>query len=97
MRVRAPTRASILLVLKVIVGSAAAIVVLLNGVTFGGCPPGTLCLLLFEFYSMQLDLWSGLTTLFALGLLLSALKDLLIRVKRIDVLERNVESIADID
>jgi hypothetical protein len=46
---------------------------------------------------MRLDLGSGLTALFALGLLLSALKDLLVGLKRFELLERNVESIADID
>lgn len=72
-------------------------VVLLNGVMVGGCPPGTFCLAVFEFYSMRLDLWSGLMTLFALWLLLSAFKDMLHGLKRFDLLERNVESIADFD
>jgi hypothetical protein len=97
MRIRTPNKAFILFALKLILGAAAAAVVLLNGVTFGGCPPGAFCLVSIEFYSMRLDLWSGFTTLFALGLLLSALKDLLVDLKRFELLERNVESIADID
>lgn len=97
MRVRVPNKAFILLALKLIVGSAAAAVVLLNGVTFVSCPPGTFCLVSLEFYSMRLNLWTGFTTLFALGLLLSGLKDLLVSLKRFELLERNVESIADID
>jgi hypothetical protein len=97
MRVRVPNKALILLALKLIVGSAAAAMVLLNGTTFGGCPPGAFCLIDIEFYSMRFDHWSGFTALFALGLLLSALKDLLVGLKRFELLERNVESIADID
>ncbi len=94
---RALKTASILLALKLIAGCAAAIAVLLNGVKFNSCPPGTYCAGVFDFYSMRLDLWSGFTTLVALGLLLSALKDLMVGFGRIEILERDVESIAEID
>lgn len=97
MRVRPPNKTYLLFTLKLIVGSATATVVLLNGVTLGGCPPGAFCLVSIEFYSMRFDLRSGLAMLFSLGVLLSALKDLLIGFQRFEVLQRNVESIADID
>ncbi len=97
MLIRPAFKAFIIVALKLMLGTAAAAAVLLNGTTFGGCLPGTYCLVDLEFYSMQLDLWSGLMTLVALLLLLSAFKGLLLGLKRFELLERNVESIADID
>ncbi len=70
--------------------------VMANGIKFGGCSPNTLCMVTMEFYSMRLDLWSGLVALVGAGLSLSALRDLLAGLGHIEVLDRNAESIADI-
>ena len=88
--------------LKVVAGTATGLAVLLNGVKLGGCPPGTFCLASYEFYSMQLNLWSGFAVLLSLALLLSALvdlflMDLLVGLGPIELIGRNIESIADID
>ena len=83
--------------LKAILGLAAVIGVLVNGVMLGGCPPDAHCLVSLRFYSMRLDLWSISAALFGLGLLLSVLKDVLSNLRRIEVLERSAESIADIE
>lgn len=84
-------------VLKVIVGSVIVFNMLLSGVTMGGCPPNVNCLWSLEFYSMRLDTWSVVAAILSIGLLLSAFKDLLKGLTPIELLERNVESIADID
>ena len=83
--------------LKVLAGSVLAFAVLLHGVHLGGCPPGTFCFSSVEFYSMQLSPRSGLAVLLSLCLLLSALKDLLADLGHIKLVERNIESIADVD
>jgi hypothetical protein len=69
--------------------------VVVDGVRYGGCPPGTFCFSRFEFYAMRFDLWSIGISLLALWLLLSALKGLLSEVGSIELLERNVESVAN--
>jgi hypothetical protein len=97
MRIKALKKAKNLCALKVILGSAMVFAVLLNGVTIGGCSPNVFCLFTLEFYSMRLDLWSGLAAVFGAGLLLSAFKDLLENLRPLELLGRNIESIADLD
>ncbi len=69
--------------------------VVVNGVRYGGCPPGTFCLSRFEFYAMRLDFWTIGISLLALWLLLSALKTLLSEACSVELPERNVESVAN--
>ena len=94
MLIRPTFKAFIIVALKLILGAAAAAAVLLNGATFGGCPPGTYCLVDLEFYSMQLDLWSGLMTLVALLLLLSAFKKKGAECRRKDPAPLSIEHIS---
>lgn len=78
-------------------GSAVAFAVMLKGVVIGSCPPNFMCLSSYEFYSMRLDMWSGLAALIGLSLLLAAFKELLISLRPVELLDRNIESIADLN
>jgi len=92
MRVRFPYKASVLCALKIIGGSVAAFSVAVNGVSYGGCPPGTFCWSRFEMYVMRIDLWSIGVSLLALWLLLSALKGLLSELSAFELPRQGVES-----
>jgi hypothetical protein len=46
---------------------------------------------------MRLNLWSGFAVLLSLGLLLSAFKDLFVGLEPFELIERNIECIADVD
>lgn len=46
---------------------------------------------------MRLDMWSGLAALIGLSLLLAAFKELLISLRPVELLDRNIESIADLN
>ena len=97
MRIRVFGNISLLCALKVIVGSAIVLAVMLNGVKLVSCPPNVFCLVNYEFYSMRLNLWSGFAVLLSLGLLLSAFKDLFVGLEPFELIERNIECIADVD
>ena len=94
MRIRFPSKESIFCAFKIIGGSAAVFAIVLDGINFSSCPPGTFCAPIFEFHAMRIDLWSVGTMLLALGLLLSALKDILLGLGSLELLERDIESIA---
>ncbi|MEO1245616.1 MAG: hypothetical protein AAFX56_08010 [Pseudomonadota bacterium] len=99
MLLRRPDLSAAFRTLKVIMGSALVFMVFLTGVTIGGCGDGIFCPVgtIYKVYAMRLDLWSGVAAVTGLALLISALKDLLISLDLSDLLERDIESTADLE
>ena len=94
MRIRFPTKQSILCALKIIGGSAAVLAVVLNGIYYGGCPPNIFCGSGFRIYAMRFEYWSIGAVVIGSGLLLSALKDILSSLNSLELQERDIEAIA---
>jgi len=91
MRIRFPSKASIVCTFKVIGGSTATLAAVLSGQHL--CPPNIFCMDL-GFY-MRIHLWSLSITMLAAGLLLSAFRDLVFDLGTIELLERDIEAVAD--
>ena len=89
---RYPSKASLLCACKVVCGSAAVLVSFLSGYQL--CPPNILCVI-NPGVAMRVELFTLSVSLLAAGLLLSALRDLLLVLGTLELLDRDIEAVAD--
>lgn len=89
-RFRLPSKRAIFCALKILLGAAAALIAILSGK--GTCPPNIYCIDLG--YFMPINPFTVSMIVIAMASLISALKDILANLEKIDIGQRNIESIA---
>ena len=90
-RIQLPSKKVVIRGLKILLGSTAALIAVLTGK--GGCPPNMFCT--FDLgYLMPINLFSLSMVLIAIVSLVSAFRDIFQNLERIDIGQRDVESIA---
>ena len=92
MRIQLPSKRAIFCALKIMLGAATALVAVLSGK--GTCPPNTLCMDLGFF--MPINAFTVSMILISMASLMSAFKDVFENLAKIEIGQRNVESIAHI-
>jgi hypothetical protein len=90
-RIQLPNKKVLVGGLKVLLGSTAALIAILSG--HGGCPPNMFCTFTLGYF-MPISLFSLSMVLIAMVSLLSAFKDIFQNMERINIGQRDVESIA---
>lgn len=93
MRFRFPGKRAIFCALKILIGAATALVAILSGK--GTCPPNVLCMDLG--YFMPITPFTVSMILIAMASLISAFKDIFENLAKIDIGQRNIESIAHLE
>ena len=91
MRIQLPNKKVLIVGLKVLLGSTAALIAILTGK--GGCPPNIFCAFNLGYF-MPVNFFSLSMVLIAIASLVSAFKDILQNLERIDSGQRGVESIS---
>ena len=91
MRIQLPSKKVVIGGLKVLLGSTAALIAILTGK--GGCPTHIFCIS-SPGYFMPINVFSLSMVLIAIVSLVSAFKDIFQNLERIDIGQRDVESIA---
>ena len=91
MRAQLPSKRLVFCTLKVLLGTATAVATIMSGK--GTCPPNMFCMNLG--YFLPINLFTISMVLIAITSLISAFKDIFASLSRIDLLSRNIESIAD--
>ena len=90
-RIQLPNRKVLIGGLKVLLGSTAALIAILTGK--GGCPPNIFCTINLGYF-MPINLFSLSMVLISIVSLVSAFKDIFQNLERINIGQRDVESIA---